>query len=156
MKRFKKHVFAETCLWNIKFIPTSIDRTFRKLRIWSHLTEEILNGKLHFVCSVLFGILTVNYFFNVNTNKRLVKAKMVKAEKIRKTLSFWYFIGILYILNLFQANVPYLYTLKTSDVFSDYRNGILPRNGSNSLIKKFQKILLTVLMYAMKLQYAEK
>ena len=81
---------------------------------------------------------------------------MVKAEKIRKTLSFWYFIGILYILNLFQANVPYLYTLKTSDVFSDYRNGILPRNGSNSLIKKFQKILLTVLMYAMKLQYAEK
>ena len=94
-------------------------------------TKEILNGKLHFVFSALSGILIGISFFNVNMDKRLVKTKMVKAEKIRKTLSFWYFIGILYILNLFQANLLYLYPVKTADVFSDYRNEMLPRNGFN-------------------------
>ena len=26
----------------------------RKLRIWSHFTEEVLNGKLHFLCSDIY------------------------------------------------------------------------------------------------------
>ena len=35
---------------SIKDFFSKCDQIRRKLWIWSHLTEEILNGKLHFLC----------------------------------------------------------------------------------------------------------
>ena len=45
-------VFLENTAQKMKFSINDFFKDFRKLRIWSHLaTEEILNGKLHFLRS---------------------------------------------------------------------------------------------------------
>ena len=37
--------------FSIKDFFSKCDKILRKLRIWSHFTEEILHGKLHFLCN---------------------------------------------------------------------------------------------------------
>ena len=50
--------------FSIKDFSSKCEQIRRKLRIWSHLTEEILNGKLHFLCSVLDWIRYFDWDFH--------------------------------------------------------------------------------------------
>ena len=44
---------AQKMKFSIKDFLSKFDQVRRKMRIWSHLPEEILNGKLHFFCAVI-------------------------------------------------------------------------------------------------------
>ena len=52
---FTSRTTAQKMKLCIKDFSSKCDQICRKLRIWSHaLTEKILNGKLHFLCSEYF------------------------------------------------------------------------------------------------------
>ena len=46
---------AQNMKFSIKDFFSKCDQILCKLQTWSNLLKEILNGKLHFLCSVLTG-----------------------------------------------------------------------------------------------------
>ena len=58
-------ITAQKVKFSIRDFFSKCDQIRRKLRIWSQFTEEILNGKLHFLCSGYFKILEkFSFWFN--------------------------------------------------------------------------------------------
>ena len=50
---------AQKMKFSIKYFFSKCEQIHRKLRIWSNFTEEILNGKLQFLCSTSNPILSL-------------------------------------------------------------------------------------------------
>ena len=58
MGDFNMTTTAQKMKFSIKYFFSKCEQIRRKLRIWSNFTEEILNGKLHFLCSTSNPILS--------------------------------------------------------------------------------------------------
>ena len=64
--------------FSIKDFFSKCDQILRKLRIWSHFTEEILHGKLHFLCNDWKGKL---FFYQKNVLKGLLLDSYIQIQK---------------------------------------------------------------------------
>ena len=73
--------------YSINDIFSKCDQIHRKLRIWSHLLEEILNGKLHFLCSVSYDLVKKTERKKereINKRKEKIKTEKTKIKNKKR------------------------------------------------------------------------